>query len=58
MAACAAAAVYVEAMSLYLVQEPVAINVVVDENQSGDILSDLGGAAGSSDATGAMIEAL
>ena len=58
MAACAAAAAYIDAMSLYLVQKPVAINVVVDENQFGDILSDPGGAAGSSDATGAVIEAL
>lgn len=35
-------AVYVDAMSLYLVQNPAAWDVLVMENQFGDILSDLG----------------
>ena len=35
-------AVYVDAMSLYMVQEPDAYDVLVMENQFGDILSDLG----------------
>ena len=35
-------AVYVDAMSLYMVQDPSAFDVVVTENQFGDILSDLG----------------
>jgi 3-isopropylmalate dehydrogenase len=38
----AAEAVYVDAMSLYLVQQPWAFDVLVMENQFGDILSDLG----------------
>jgi 3-isopropylmalate dehydrogenase len=38
----AAEAVYVDAMSLYLVQAPEAYDVLVMENQFGDILSDLG----------------
>ena len=33
---------YVDAMSLYLVQNPAAFDVMVMENQFGDILSDLG----------------
>jgi len=40
----AADAVYVDAMSLYLVQNPSAFDVLVMENQFGDILSDLGAA--------------
>lgn len=36
--------VYVDAMSLYLVQNPAAYDVLVMENQFGDILSDLGAA--------------
>ncbi len=39
-----AEAVYVDAMSLYLVQQPHAYDVLVMENQFGDILSDLGAA--------------
>lgn len=35
-------AVYVDAMSLYLVQNPQAFDVLVMENEFGDILSDLG----------------
>ena len=35
-------AVYVDAMSLYMVQNPSAFDVLVMENQFGDILSDLG----------------
>jgi 3-isopropylmalate dehydrogenase len=35
-------AVYVDAMSLYMVQNPSQFDVVVTENQFGDILSDLG----------------
>ncbi len=35
-------AVYVDAMSLYMVQNPSDFDVVVTENQFGDILSDLG----------------
>ena len=35
-------AVYVDAMSLYLVREPSHYDVLVMENQFGDILSDLG----------------
>lgn len=35
---------YVDAMSLYLVQQPSAYDVLVMENQFGDILSDLGAA--------------
>ncbi len=35
-------ATYVDAMSLYLVQNPAAYDVLVMENQFGDILSDLG----------------
>ena len=35
-------AVYVDAMSLYMVQNPSEFDVVVTENQFGDILSDLG----------------
>ena len=35
-------AVYVDAMSLYLVQNPGDFDVLVMENQFGDILSDLG----------------
>lgn len=35
-------AVYVDAMSLYLVQKPWELDVLVMENQFGDILSDLG----------------
>ena len=35
-------AVYVDAMSLYMVQDPSQFDVVVTENQFGDILSDLG----------------
>jgi 3-isopropylmalate dehydrogenase len=35
-------AVYVDAMSLYMVQNPQAFDVLVMENQFGDILSDLG----------------
>jgi 3-isopropylmalate dehydrogenase len=38
----AAEAVYVDAMSLYMVQDPSAYDVLVMENQFGDILSDLG----------------
>jgi 3-isopropylmalate dehydrogenase len=38
----AAEAAYVDAMSLYLVQNPQAYDVLVMENQFGDILSDLG----------------
>ncbi len=38
----AAEAVYVDAMSLYLVQNPSDFDVLVMENQFGDILSDLG----------------
>lgn len=38
----AADAMYVDAMSLYLVQNPSAYDVLVMENQFGDILSDLG----------------
>jgi len=38
----AADAVYVDAMSLYMVQQPWAFDVLVMENQFGDILSDLG----------------
>jgi 3-isopropylmalate dehydrogenase len=38
----AAEAVYVDAASLYLVQNPQAFDVLVMENQFGDILSDLG----------------
>ncbi|MEM9410088.1 MAG: isocitrate/isopropylmalate family dehydrogenase, partial [Planctomycetota bacterium] len=37
-----AEAVYVDAMSLYMVQDPDAYDVLVMENQFGDILSDLG----------------
>ena len=37
-------AVYVDAMSLYMVLNPAAYDVVVTENQFGDILSDLGAA--------------
>jgi 3-isopropylmalate dehydrogenase len=37
-----AEAVYVDAMSLYMVQNPSALDVLVMENQFGDILSDLG----------------
>ena len=37
-----AEAAYVDAMSLYLVQNPAAYDVLVMENQFGDILSDLG----------------
>jgi 3-isopropylmalate dehydrogenase len=37
-----AEATYVDAMSLYLVQNPSAFDVLVMENQFGDILSDLG----------------
>jgi 3-isopropylmalate dehydrogenase len=37
-----AEAAYVDAMSLYLVQNPQAFDVLVMENQFGDILSDLG----------------
>jgi 3-isopropylmalate dehydrogenase len=37
-----AEATYVDAMSLYLVQNPAAYDVLVMENQFGDILSDLG----------------
>ena len=40
----AADAVYVDAMSYYLVQSPSAFDVLVMENQFGDILSDLGAA--------------
>jgi 3-isopropylmalate dehydrogenase len=40
----AAEAAYVDAMSLYLVQNPSAFDVLVMENQFGDILSDLGAA--------------
>lgn len=35
-------AIYVDAMSLYMVQDPDAYDVLVMENQFGDILSDLG----------------
>lgn len=35
-------AVYVDAMSLYMVQNPASLDVLVMENQFGDILSDLG----------------
>jgi 3-isopropylmalate dehydrogenase len=35
-------AVYVDAMSMYMVQDPTAFDVLVMENQFGDILSDLG----------------
>ena len=35
-------AVYVDAMSLYMIQNPSEFDVVVTENQFGDILSDLG----------------
>jgi len=38
----AADAIYVDAMSLFLVQNPAAYDVLVMENQFGDILSDLG----------------
>ncbi len=38
----AAEATYVDAMSLYMVQNPSAYDVLVMENQFGDILSDLG----------------
>jgi 3-isopropylmalate dehydrogenase len=38
----AADAAYVDAASLYLVQNPQAFDVIVTENQFGDILSDLG----------------
>lgn len=38
----AAEAAYVDAMSLYMVQNPSAYDVLVMENQFGDILSDLG----------------
>jgi 3-isopropylmalate dehydrogenase len=38
----AADAAYVDAMSLYMVQDPGAYDVLVMENQFGDILSDLG----------------
>jgi len=38
----AAEATYVDAMSLYMVQNPAAYDVLVMENQFGDILSDLG----------------
>ncbi len=38
----AADAAYVDAMSLYMVQNPAAYDVLVMENQFGDILSDLG----------------
>jgi 3-isopropylmalate dehydrogenase len=38
----AADAVYVDAMSLYMVQNPADFDVLVMENQFGDILSDLG----------------
>jgi 3-isopropylmalate dehydrogenase len=37
-----AEAAYVDAMSLYLIQNPAAYDVLVMENQFGDILSDLG----------------
>jgi 3-isopropylmalate dehydrogenase len=37
-----AEAVYVDALSLYLVQNPAVYDVIVTENQFGDILSDLG----------------
>ena len=37
-----AEATYVDAMSLYMVQNPSAYDVMVMENQFGDILSDLG----------------
>lgn len=37
-----AEAVYVDAMSLHMVQQPEAFDVLVTENQFGDILSDLG----------------
>jgi 3-isopropylmalate dehydrogenase len=40
----AAEAVYVDAMSLFLVQNPSAYDVLVTENMFGDILSDLGAA--------------
>jgi 3-isopropylmalate dehydrogenase len=40
----AAEAAYVDAMSLYMVQNPAAYDVLVMENQFGDILSDLGAA--------------
>jgi 3-isopropylmalate dehydrogenase len=40
----AAEATYVDAMSLYLVQQPSHYDVLVMENQFGDILSDLGAA--------------
>ena len=40
--AVAAEAVYVDAASLYMVQAPDAFDVIVTENQFGDILSDLG----------------
>jgi 3-isopropylmalate dehydrogenase len=40
----AADAVYVDAMSYYMVQQPAAYDVLVMENQFGDILSDLGAA--------------
>jgi 3-isopropylmalate dehydrogenase len=40
----AADAAYVDAASLYLVQNPQAFDVIVTENQFGDILSDLGAA--------------
>ncbi|HJZ56105.1 MAG TPA: isocitrate/isopropylmalate family dehydrogenase, partial [Gemmataceae bacterium] len=42
--AIAADATYVDAASLYLVQNPQAFDVIVTENQFGDILSDLGAA--------------
>ena len=38
----AADAAYVDAVSLYLIQNPQAFDVIVTENQFGDILSDLG----------------
>lgn len=39
-----AEAAYVDAMSLYMLQQPTAYDVLVMENQFGDILSDLGAA--------------
>jgi 3-isopropylmalate dehydrogenase len=42
--AIAAESIYVDAASLYLVQNPQAFDVLVTENQFGDILSDLGAA--------------
>jgi 3-isopropylmalate dehydrogenase len=38
----AAEAVYVDAASMYMIQNPSAFDVIVTENQFGDILSDLG----------------